>query len=86
MSRNAYDWSLTSTFEFRSWDIPDGIYAFNTLVTVDHQDSRDYFMFLISFQVQTAIYHLYRLRQVQTDEDSGKYNYGLREGVNNTLC
>jgi hypothetical protein len=63
-SRNAYDWSLTSTLEFRSWDMPAGIYAFNTLVTVDRQDSGDYFMFLISFQVQTAIYHLYPLRQV----------------------
>jgi hypothetical protein len=85
MSRGAYDWSLTSTFEFRSWDMPDGIYAFNSLVTLDRQDSGDYFMFLISFQVQTASYHLYRLRQVQIDADSGKYNYGLRKGVNGTL-
>jgi hypothetical protein len=85
MSSDAYDWSLTSTFEFRSWDMPDGIYAFNSLVEVDRQDSGDYFMFLISFQGQTAIYHLHRLRQVQIDEDSGKYNYGLREGVNSTL-
>jgi hypothetical protein len=84
MSRNAYDWSLTSTFEFRSWDMPDGIYAFNLLVKVERQDSGDYFRFLISSQVQTAIYHLYRLRQVQIDEDSGKYNYGLRDGVNST--
>jgi hypothetical protein len=63
-SRDAYDWSLTSTFEFRSWDMPDGIDAFNTLVTVDRQDSGDYFKFLISFEVQTAIYHFYQLRQV----------------------
>jgi hypothetical protein len=75
MSRGAYNWSLTSTFEFRSWDMPDGIYAFNSLVTLDRQDSGDYFMFLISFQVQTASYHhLYRLRQVQIDADSGQHH------------
>jgi hypothetical protein len=64
--------------------MPDSVYAFNTLVTVDRQDSEGYFMFLISFQVQTAIYHLYCLRQVQIDADSGKYNYRLREGFNST--
>jgi hypothetical protein len=74
ISRDAHDWSLMSTFEFRSWDMSAGIYTFNTLLTVDRQDSGDYFVFLVSFQVQTVIYHLYRLRQVQIDADSGQHH------------
>jgi hypothetical protein len=86
MSGDARDWSLTSHFQFREWNMPDGLYTFNLLVQIDSQDSGpNEFMFLVSLQVQMMIYHLYRLRQVDIDDRSGKYNYGLYEGVNSAL-
>jgi hypothetical protein len=82
LSGDARDWSLTNHFEFREWNMPDGLYTFNLLVQVDSQVSwPNEFMFLLSLQVQTTVYHLYRLRQVDINDKSGRSNYGLREGV-----
>jgi hypothetical protein len=86
LSGDARDWSLTNHFEFRERNMPDGLYTFNLLVQVDSQDSGpNDFMFLISLQIQTIIYHLYRLRQVDIDDRSGRYNYVLYEGINSAL-
>jgi hypothetical protein len=68
---------LASHSKLREWNMPDGLYTFNLIIKVDTEDFRPYFDCLVSLQVQTAIYHLHRLPQVDINNRSGKYNYGL---------
>lgn len=59
--------------------MPDGLYAQSLLVEVQtSQVGANQLVFLVSLQVQEAIYHLYRLRQVRIDQRDGVRDYGLR--------
>ena len=60
--------------------MPDGIYTQSLLVEVQTSAfGSNELIFLVSLQVQEAIYHLYRLRQVRVDQRDGIRDHGLRD-------